>query len=205
MTDPVIDTLVRRIEKHFTREDKSDGCSAFRHHFSRTPGRSYTNKYGVSASLLVVHQPSEMSRHQHGVLILHSKVPRVLGHQSEGEEDETGYIRAKNNDLRELLRSMLQRFQTITMCSGCTKLIRDDEKLCVDCELLTSRGREEEMCAICQESTALYATLPCGHHYHVQCVAVMKGSGCDCEEEEEDEGLKCPQCRRRRFSLPLVD
>ena len=200
--DPfVLNTLTRHVGRHFTRTKKAGADTSFIYDFSTVPGRQFRNEHGVRAKRLAVTTTGRYQEMYVVNLILHDPTRLIEDH----DNGHPVWILHEHVPLfHEGLKKVLTRFQKIGSCEGCSCLIACDENYCLNCLLISSQGRKEETCAICSEDTDMYATLPCGHHYHVQCLAslVAKNSHGDCDCDEHCE--KCPQCRRE-FTYPLGD
>lgn len=202
MTDFIVKTLERHITQEFASRPPQEVANRHQHfvyYFTGVPGRRFTNKFGVWANRLVVNLLQHDSSYDL-ILCLHDATRKLTS--SDGDY-ESKIVRGNGKELSAALEKLLQRFSETQECKGCGRLVTDKGNQCLDCTLLSNLGRPAQNCAICQEETDLYATLPCGHHYHMQCLGGMETPRHECEcDEDHTQSLSCPQCRRV-FTLPL--
>jgi hypothetical protein len=195
-----VTALARHVSGKLALCPKTGPSPHYRYNFTQVPGRRFANGYDVWVRALDVQHPRHTNKY-YLTLVLHDPTLKVRG-DDVGSNQELTALSEIDRDLVPALRKLLARFQDVQQCDGCTRLILDSENYCLDCTLLSGVGRKDQTCVICTEETDLYATLPCGHHYHVQCLAGMKPKSCACGDCEQETSLPCPQCRRE-FSLPL--
>ena len=93
------------------------------------------------------------------------------------------------------LEQLLNEFKQVCICPECLDLNVepvDNPGICLNCSIRIALNYHSVECAICQENTCNYITLPCYHRFHLVCFAKVA----------EDYSLKhncwyqkCPLCR----------